>query len=258
MTHLKNKEKTKTKSAKFFTKQLSASHKSFEVARSRGIPIAEILQYDLFPAYIVFDEDYTFKPDKAISVKKLEERLEPGDLRFSKASSTSTAMVVDFMSIIRRQPLQNMTVFEDIIKSAWLSVQNSCEFNNLNIVFDSYIEDSIKEGERRSRVNCEPLEVINKSLASKSSVQIDQFWASPANKIAIQKLCCIFLRDVVKSKHVKIVLSGTLNCDGTISPCFEYREDGTIQIREELNLFLKEADTRIIPHVYHNILNGYK
>ena len=70
------------------------------MARGRGIPIAEILQYDLFPKNVLFDKDYTFKPDKATLVKKLDERLEPGDLRFSEASSTSTAMVVDFMSII--------------------------------------------------------------------------------------------------------------------------------------------------------------
>ena len=80
LTRLKNKEKTKTKSAMFSTKQLSASHKSFEGARSCGIPIAEILQYDLFPTNILFDEDYTFKSDKATLVKKLEERLEPGGI----------------------------------------------------------------------------------------------------------------------------------------------------------------------------------
>ena len=58
-------------------------------------------------------------------------------------------------------------------------------------------------------------------------VQTDQFWASPADKIALQNPCCIFLKDVAKSKHLKIVLSGTLNCDSSISPCFEYTEDGT-------------------------------
>ena len=92
-----------------------------------------------------------------------------------------------------------------MVKSAWLSVQHSCEFYHLDIVFDSYIEDSIKEGERRSRVNCEPLEVINMLLASKISVQIDRFWASPTNKIALKKLCTIFLKDVAKSRHLKIV-----------------------------------------------------
>ena len=84
LTHLTNKEKIK--SAKFSTKQLSASHRSFEVTCSRGIPMAEILQYNLFPTNILFDEDYTFKPDKATLVKKLKERLEdfqkhPGQVR---------------------------------------------------------------------------------------------------------------------------------------------------------------------------------
>ena len=77
------------------------------------------------------------------------------------------------------------------------------------------------------------------SLTSKIPAQIDRFWASPANKIAIQKLCSIFLKDVAKSKHLKIVLSGILNYDGSISPCFEYREDGTTQIREDLSLFFE-------------------
>ena len=48
--------------------------------------MAEILQYNLFPTNILFDEDYTFKPDKATLVKKLKERLEdfqkhPGQVR---------------------------------------------------------------------------------------------------------------------------------------------------------------------------------
>ena len=66
------------------------------------------------------------------------------------------------------------------------------------------------------------------------------------------------MKDAAKSKYLKIVLSGTLSCDGNIYPCFEYREDGKTQIREELNLFLEEGDIRIISHIYYNVLNGYK
>ena len=46
-----------------------------------------------------------------------------------------------------------MTALEDIIK--WLRVQNSGEFNHLDLVFDSYVEKSSKESEIRSRVNYE-------------------------------------------------------------------------------------------------------
>ena len=97
-------------------------------------------------------------------------------------------MVVDFMSIIRRQPRQNMTVFEDITKLAWQSIPNSCEYNHLDIVFDSYVDDSIKKVER-SRVDCDPIEVIYMSLASKIRAQINRFWVSPANENALQRLC---------------------------------------------------------------------
>ena len=75
LTHLK-KEKTKTESANLSTKQLSASYKSW----GRDIPIAEILQNGLFPTNILFDEDYTFKPDKATLIEKLKEILKSGDL----------------------------------------------------------------------------------------------------------------------------------------------------------------------------------
>ena len=45
--------KTKTKSAKLSPKHLSAPHKSFQMARSCSIPIAEILHYNLFPTYSI-------------------------------------------------------------------------------------------------------------------------------------------------------------------------------------------------------------
>ena len=63
---------------------------------------------------------------------------------------------------------------------------------------------------------------------------------------------------MAKSKHLKIVLNGTLSCDGSLSPCFEYKEDGTAQVREELNLLLEEADTHVTPHNCYKALNGYK
>ena len=53
-------------------------------------------------------------------------------------------------------------------------------------------------------------------------------------------------------------LSGTLKCDGSIPSCFECKEGGTTQIQEELNIFLEEADARIIPYICYNILNGYE
>ena len=52
-------------------------------------------------------------------------------------------------------------------------------------------------------------------------------------------------------------MTANLKCFEDSFKCFEYREDGTTQIREELSPFLEEADTRIIPHIII-FFDGYK
>ena len=158
-------------------------------------------------------------------------------------------MVVEFMVILQRQPLQNMNImwrYYQVSMDDCRVLKNSMTSTlSLIIMLKTQKEKEKKKGERRNLVNCDPIEVINILLASKIPVQIDQFWASPASKTLLQKLCCIFLKNVAKSSHLKIVLSG----DGSISPCFERREDGTTQIQEKLKIFLEETDTQIILNI---------
>ena len=61
--------------------------------------------------------------------------------------------------------------------------------NFSNLMFDSYIEASVKEGERKGRADCEPLELLHFTLNTKIPVQIDRFWACPTNKHMLQMLC---------------------------------------------------------------------
>lgn len=53
-------------------------------------------------------------------------------------------MVVDFMSILRRHTQRNFSLFENI-QLALLSVQYSCELNELDMVLDRYIKESMKK-----------------------------------------------------------------------------------------------------------------
>ena len=53
-------------------------------------------------------------------------------------------MVVDFMSILRRQTQRNFSLFENI-QLTLLSVQYSCELNELDMVLDRYIKESMKK-----------------------------------------------------------------------------------------------------------------
>ena len=50
-------------------------------------------------------------------------------------------------------------------------------FEEINIVYDSYLEDSIKECERiRRRSSLEPLEFVNLNTTTTIPVQMDRFW----------------------------------------------------------------------------------
>ena len=86
------------------------------------------------------------------------------------------------MSLIHCIPLTDMTVFSDLFKEAWRIIKSTCEFQQLDTLYDSYIKESVKEGERKRWMDCDPLELVNFSVNKKIPVQIDRFWACPSNK----------------------------------------------------------------------------
>ena len=58
----------------------------------------------------------------------------------------------------------------------------------LLIVFDSYLELSLKECERNRRTNVHPIDIIGMTPATLIPQQLDKFWASTTNKQNLQGL----------------------------------------------------------------------
>ena len=77
----------------------------------------------------------------------------------------------------------------------------------IDIVYDSYLEDSIKECKRiLRRSTCEPLEFINLKTTTLILVQMGHFWTCGKNKEAIQEISCDFFKSVSsKIQHRKVV-----------------------------------------------------
>lgn len=99
MTVNKTKQEVQN-SISHLTKKVLASHKSFEIARSRGIPRFKILEFDIFETNILFDEEgYAKKLRKHELVNSLEEYLTEGDKSFKKDIDLKASSVVDFMSL---------------------------------------------------------------------------------------------------------------------------------------------------------------
>ena len=86
------------------------------------------------------------------------------------------------MSQIRKYPTTKLRNFNELFDIA-TNVFINASVAQIDIIYDSYLENSIKECERirRSR-DCEPLEFVNLKATSPIPVQIDRFWASGKNK----------------------------------------------------------------------------
>ena len=108
---------------------------------------------------------------------ELENHLEKRDYIFILDRGLKTAVMVDFMSQIRKYPtkLRNFNELFDIA----INVFTNASVAQIDIIYDSYLENSIKECERiRRRRDCESLEFVNLKATSPIPVQIDRFWAS--------------------------------------------------------------------------------
>ena len=151
-----------------------------------------------------------------------------------------------------------MKTFDDLFRTAAYSVLHAPCTEEIDIVHDSYLEDSIKECERiRCRRSCEPLEFVNMKITTPIPVQMDCFWACGSNKEAIQVISRDSFKSFSRNSCCRIVLSGYVTDSEGIKPCIELYQ-GDIQIYSDLDSTIEEADSRIIPHVQKAVMRGVK
>ena len=137
---LKSKESAKFKPSKENRKAKiqAISQKQVDIAKSRFISVPEILQFDLVPSAL-FEGDFTAKPEKQLLITELEKHLLSTEYNFAKTSESKTSLVIDFMSLMRRNRFTNLQTFKESFKVMLKSILSVCEFNQLNIIYDSCI-----------------------------------------------------------------------------------------------------------------------
>ena len=218
----------------------------------------EILSFDHLTSNLLFEEDLTAKRNKSDLVKQLEKQLTALGTSFTAESKLRTAIVVDFMSLIWQYPVSKLKTFDDLFRTATYSVLHVPCTEEIDIVYDSYLEDCIKECERiQHRSSCEPLEFVNMKTATPIPVQMDRFWACGSNKEAIQEISRDFFKSFSRNSCCCIVLSGYVTDTESIKSCIELYQ-GDIQICPDLDSTIEEPDSRIIPHVQKAIMRGVK
>ena len=203
----KSEESTKFKPSKKNTKAKiqAIAQKQVDISKSRFISMPEILQFDLVPSAL-FEGNFTAKPEKHLLITELEKHLLSTEYNFAKTSESKTSLVIDFMSLMRRIRLTNLQTFKESFEVMWKSILSVCEFNQLNIIYDSYITESIKYGERQRRAfSIEPLVFVNLQERSFIPEQVEMFCAGNSNKEKLQEISRRFFHNKAADHNVDII-----------------------------------------------------
>ena len=216
----------------------------------------EVLYFDHLGDNVLFDDGLTAKPNKSELIKELENHLSSTDYNFTQNSPLRTAAMIDFMSQIRWYPTTKLKTFNDIITVAMTTTMNAPTIEQIDIIYDSYLEDSIKECERiRRRSTCEPLEFMNLKVTSAIPVQIDRFWGWEENKEALQLISRNLFKNICHNNHCRVIQSDYVTDFDDLEPCIEVNQE-IVTLRSDLDSMIEEEDSRIIPHVEKAVLNG--
>ena len=120
------------------------------------------------------------------------------------------------MSRIHMPPnLLSFKTFGNVIRWIFSAGKSVCSRTSLHIVFDSYIEYSVKGGERTRRalgIEAIDMAVIGPDVPIPQ--QIDKFWPSPSNKTKLQSLTRALATE--QQLQIPIVISGCVVNDEVV------------------------------------------
>ena len=167
-------------------KRLEKAQKEDDIALSRGFPLSEIVQYDKTRGCPLFDDVGIARHKKHEILKSLENDLQEKDYKLNRNDDLTTAVVVDFMSLIRKVPLQVHTNINEALELTWAMIISLGDRNQTHVVYNSYLQNLIKESERAHKSDTTLIDVVDLGLESVIPVDLKSFWSSASNKHQLQ------------------------------------------------------------------------
>lgn len=173
-------------------------------------------------------------------------------------NQVETCTVIDVMLVMRTISWKNLSTFGDVANEFCKIVKNKATSQNttrLDFIFDSYFEKSIKSSERLRRRKSECIIYNNITVTSPLPKQTDTFWGSSDNKILLQT----FLRRYIENNNR--IFSGLEFVFSTINeiPCASCNlQESQLCLQNLQRNDIEEADIKIILHVQHAVLQGFK
>ena len=187
----KTKKDGKAKGTLVTQKERSNRQHLVEVARARGSSMEGLLQYSVTPSSYLFNpEGMMKKAVKSALVQELEKSLGKHNQKEpSTADNVHTTFIADMMANVRKMNAKEANTFGELCVNTLNYIHNAAKgANRIDLMFDSYMEMSIKDSERKRRQTIAPIELNMINLETPLPVEMNRFWSSGHNKQKLQML----------------------------------------------------------------------
>ena len=232
-------------------KQHVKALKYIDYARLRLYEIRKLLKYELAPVSLCLTKgNKVIKPDKHELTNLLEVKLEVSSLKYVPVDDKKMAVFFDFMAYARKVATNKLKTLGDFVASLWKTISFlSKDAQRIDIVFDLYLENKVKYGERNRCQKTTAIDVIIKKDNQPLPVTMDSFWASSANKENLQMFFINWLLKFYKDDR-PVYLGGSV--PGDITGCIQII-GGISGNCLDLKCDREEADEQILYHINHAI-----
>ena len=149
----------------------------------------DILAFDLVENSFLFEDEKTSKLDnKSQLTICLEAFIEIDDFCFNETRTTKTSVIVDFMSLVRKIFMKKFNIVYYALTYTWKKIPDIANADEIHIVYESFLENSLKGHERLRTEGVEPIKFVNPSRQSPVPVQLERFWTCLVNKVNLQSI----------------------------------------------------------------------
>lgn len=115
-------------------------------------------------------------------MEPLESDLQEENYKLNRNDDLKTAVIVDFMSMVRKVPFYLHRYINETLESTWAIILSPGVINQINVVYDSYLQNSVKESEWPHSPDTTPIDVVELGHESVIEVDLKPFWSSVSNK----------------------------------------------------------------------------
>ena len=256
----KTKKKTKTVITYDLNKETVKFLRQIDFARLRGFDMKVLLSYEISPTSFYLTKDGLMrKTGKSDLVTELRGMIHEKPPVVLPTTIQKRAVIIDFMAYVRKVPIRTLklTTYNDLFGNLWdtfMSLAYTCE--RIDIVFDVYIDHSVKASERRRRATMDGIETLIQKTDQTLPVEMERFWSLSQNKTALQQHFISWTIKKVEAENFEkqLFLGGSHRENSNI--CLSY-VNGSFGTERLLECSHEEADDRIFFHIHHAVRVGY-